>query len=340
MTKTLTIRTNADALDVEKARDYLARAVSVPDVRDLRDKAQAVAVYLRSRNASAEAQNDAAEIKLRAERRLGELTREMPKAPGAREAGTRRGRTIGPRQADAPTLASQGIRKQDASKWQMLAKIPAKTFDAYVKTTRAKQERITSSTPLKLARLDAKTALAHELRRKPLPRAVGRFDVIAIDPPWQYAKRAEDVTHRGRNPYPDMDIDAIKALPVAARANPDCILWLWTTNAFMREALGCLDAWGFEQKTILTWVKDRMGTGDWLRGQTEHCLMAVRGKPMVTLTNQTTALHAPLREHSRKPDEFFALVDALCPGTKLEMFAREPRNGWQAWGAEPEAFAS
>src|SRR5262245_65934682 len=98
----------------------------------------------------------------------------------------------------------------------------------------------------------------------------------------------------------------------------------------MRDAFRVLDAWGFVEKTIVTWVKDRMGTGDWLRGQTEHCILAVRGKPIVTLTNQTTVLHGPLREHSRKPDEFFALVEKLCPGTKLEMFCRRSREGWAA----------
>jgi N6-adenosine-specific RNA methylase IME4 len=135
-----------------------------------------------------------------------------------------------------------------------------------------------------------------------------------------------------------MATDEIVALPVGELAEPDAILWLWTTNAFMRDAFRCLDAWGFAQKTILTWCKDRMGTGDWLRGKTEHCLLAVRGKPLVTLTNQTTELRAPLREHSRKPDEFYALVDALCPGTKLDMFARETRAGWALWGAETGKF--
>lgn len=78
--------------------------------------------------------------------------------------------------------------------------------------------------------------------------------------------------------------------------------------------------------------------GDWLRGKTEHAILAVRGRPLVTLTNQTTAFTAPVREHSRKPDEFYALVEALCPGSKLEMFAREAREGWAAWGAEADKF--
>jgi N6-adenosine-specific RNA methylase IME4 len=177
-----------------------------------------------------------------------------------------------------------------------------------------------------------KEAVAEKIKREPSPLPTGPFRVITIDPPWQYS-RADDLTHRARNPYPDMTLDEIKALPVSDLAHTDCILWLWTTNAFIWDARDCLDAWGFEKKTILTWVKDRMGTGDWLRGRSEHCLMAVRGKPLVTLTNQTTVITGPLREHSRKPDEFYTLVESLCPGTKLEMFQQAPRENWQGWGA-------
>ena len=179
-----------------------------------------------------------------------------------------------------------------------------------------------------------KAAVVEKIHKEPSRPPAGPFRVIAIDPPWKYGSRAEDITHRARNPYPDMSLSEIKALPISKLAHQDCIVWLWTTNAFMREAFECLDVWGFAPKTILTWVKDRMGTGDWLRGKTEHCLMAVRGRPVVTLTNQTTALSAPMREHSRKPAEFYALVETLCPGNKLEMFSRESRTGWQAWGAE------
>jgi N6-adenosine-specific RNA methylase IME4 len=82
-----------------------------------------------------------------------------------------------------------------------------------------------------------------------------------------------------------MSIAQICALNAGPLAHADCLFWLWTTNHHMREAFTVLDAWGFKQKTILTWAKDRMGTGDWLRGQSEHCLLAVRGKPVVELTN-------------------------------------------------------
>jgi N6-adenosine-specific RNA methylase IME4 len=187
-------------------------------------------------------------------------------------------------------------------------------------------------------KLEAKRKLAEEIRSSPVVTPDGRYQVIVSDPPWKYDARAEDTTHRGKNQYPDMDVEEICALPVGKLAQKDCVLWLWTTNAFMREAYQCLDAWGFQAKTILTWDKERLGLGDWLRNVTEHCILAVKGKPVVSLTNQTTIIRAPRREHSRKPDEFYALVNALCPGSKLEMFARTNREGWSAWGAETEKF--
>lgn len=92
--------------------------------------------------------------------------------------------------------------------------------------------------------------------------------------------------------------------------------------------------WGVDPDRVLE-GSDKMGTGDWLRGITEHCIMAVRGNPTVDLTNQTTFFEAPATQnHSEKPDAFYEIVEGLCPGSKLEMFSRKGRDGWQAWGAE------
>lgn len=179
---------------------------------------------------------------------------------------------------------------------------------------------------------------ADRIAQEPPPLPEGPFRVIVADPPWVYQKRREDPSRRGIVTYPDMSTEEICALPVAMIAADDAVLWLWTTNAHMRNAFSVVDAWGFAEKTVLTWVKDRMGTGDWLRGQTEHCILAVRGKPVVTLTNQTTVLRAQAREHSRKPDEFYRLVETLCPGSKLELFAREKKPGWEVWGNDTRHF--
>ncbi len=187
-------------------------------------------------------------------------------------------------------------------------------------------------------KLSAKRALAEELHANPIVTPDGRYQVIVSDPPWKYDTRAEDTSHRGKNQYPDMTVEEICALPVPTLSQDNCVLFLWTTNAFMRQAYQCLDAWGFREKTILTWDKERMGLGDWLRNQTEHCILAVKGRPVVSLTNQTTILRVPRREHSRKPEEFYTMVEALCPGSKLEMFSRTNREGWSTWGAETGSF--
>lgn len=166
---------------------------------------------------------------------------------------------------------------------------------------------------------------ARQLETEPPPLPCGPFHIIVADPPWRY--------DTGNSlPYPTMDIEQIKALPVAKIAEQDAILWLWTTNAHLRVAFDVVEAWGFEYKTLLTWVKDRMGTGEWLRGQTEHCLLAARGKPVFLHGSHATVLQAVRREHSRKPEEFYALVEATCPGSKVELFARQVRCGWQLFG--------
>jgi N6-adenosine-specific RNA methylase IME4 len=173
----------------------------------------------------------------------------------------------------------------------------------------------------------AKQAEAIRAEPPPLP-GNGPYRAIVVDPPWPYEKRDDDPSHRAARPYATMSIADICALPVASI--DDCLLWLWVTNHQL------LDAWGFEQKTILTWAKDRMGTGDWLRGQTEHAIMAVRGKPVVTLTNQTTLLHGPVRAHSQKPAEFYDLVESLCPAPRYAyLFSRYQHNDkWDCHGDE------
>ena len=129
---------------------------------------------------------------------------------------------------------------------------------------------------------------------------------------------------------------------VLAIAHEDCVLWLCTTNYHMADAFGVLDAWEFQRKEILTWVKDCIGRGDWLRGQTEHFLMAVRGNPTVDLKNQSTALQAPVPRdcrgkpiHSAKPDEFYHFVEDLCPAQRYaELFQRKTRDRWDGHGDE------
>lgn len=164
----------------------------------------------------------------------------------------------------------------------------------------------------------------------------GVFEVIVIDPPWPYGTKYDPKGRRIANPYPEMSLEEIQdiELPMA----DDCVLWLWTTHKFMRHSFGILDTWKFKDVAILTWVKNKIGMGNWLRSQSEFCVMAVYGKPQVNLANQTTVLNGQARQHSRKPEEFYALVESLCIGRRLDYFSREKREGWEQLGNQPEKF--
>src|SRR5262249_12386071 len=174
----------------------------------------------------------------------------------------------------------------------------------------------------------AKQAELIRAERPPLP-GNGPYRVGVIDLPWPTQVRGDDPSCRRGPPDPPMSLARMCKLPGPSLMHADAILWFWTTNADLisGDALAVLKALEFTPKTMLTWVKDRMGTGDWLRGQTEQCIMAVRGNPTVTLTNQTTALHAPTRGHSAKPVEFYDLVESLCPAPRYaDLFSRYRHN--------------
>jgi N6-adenosine-specific RNA methylase IME4 len=182
----------------------------------------------------------------------------------------------------------------------------------------------------------AKQAEAIRAEPPPMPNR-GPYRVAVADVPWPYF-RDEDPSHRAARQYPTMTLEQIRALgpQIQNILHDDCIVWFWTTNFHMPVAFDLLKHWGFQHRTILTWAKDRMGTGDWLRSQTEHCILAIRGKPTVTLTNQATVLHAPARGHSVKPVEFYKLVEKLCPAPRYaDIFSRYQHNDkWDCHGDE------
>jgi len=169
-------------------------------------------------------------------------------------------------------------------------------------------------------------------KAKNLPKVEGKFDVIVVDPPWPYGTEYNSEARRCASPYPEMNLDKIKAIQLPA--NENCVLWLWTTNRFLHEAFHVLESWGYTPKTVLTWGKYRIGTGDALRGQTEHCILSIYGNPRINLESQSTLLLAKNGQHSQKPKEFYQLVDAICFGKKLDYFAREKREGWEGYGTK------
>ena len=175
-----------------------------------------------------------------------------------------------------------------------------------------------------------------EIKASPVVDPGGKYDTVIIDPPWPYGTKYDPNGRRAANPYPEMSIEEISNLDTHTK--DDSIIWLWTTHKFLRHSFALLDTWEFRDVSILTWVKDRMGLGTWLRSQTEFCIMAVKGSPVIDLSNQTTVIYGAMREHSRKPDEFYDMVKELCPGSILDWFSREAREGIASGGKEVDKF--
>ena len=173
-------------------------------------------------------------------------------------------------------------------------------------------------------------------QNSPLPND-RRYAVLYADPPWHFEVYNEEsgVERAAGNHYPTMSLGEICALPVISLATPDAVLFLWTTAPHLRESFDVLAAWGFEYKTNIVWVKDKLGLGYFVRNQHELLLVATRGYlPSPSPANRPpSVINAPWREHSRKPDEAYALIEQMYPELpKIELSARETRPGWQAWG--------
>ncbi|WGX98738.1 MT-A70 family methyltransferase [Nocardioides sp. L-11A] len=159
-----------------------------------------------------------------------------------------------------------------------------------------------------------------------------RFATILADPPWDVAQKG---TLGAIRHYDLMTLDRIKAMPISDLATDDAHLWLWVTNATLRDGYDVADAWGFTVRSPLTWVKFRLGLGNYLRNSTEHLLFATRGRAPVRFKAQPTWMTAPVQDHSHKPEEQYALIERVSPGPYLELFARRhppTSEPWAVWG--------
>lgn len=162
---------------------------------------------------------------------------------------------------------------------------------------------------------------------KPFPDK--KYQTIYADPPWKYGKG----WGWGAGEYYNlMSIKDICALKVPS--SPDAHLYLWTPNGMIQPALDVMRAWGFKQKTIITWSKHRSIFGYYFKGQTEQLLFGVKGKLPPLSRKETTLLNAPNGRHSQKPEGMYKKIEAVSPSPRLELFARQKRKGWDAWGNE------
>ena len=177
----------------------------------------------------------------------------------------------------------------------------------------------------------------------PLPDK--KYSIIYADPPWSYQNRGTRAA--ASKHYGTMTVDQLKKMGVGAAgggiANNDCTLFMWATFPMLREALKVIEAWGFTYKSIaFQWVKQNrsgkgyfFGLGRWTRGNTEPCLLAVKGKPKRISASVGQLVFSPLRRHSQKPDEVRdRIVELMGDLPRIELFARETAPGWDSWGNE------
>jgi N6-adenosine-specific RNA methylase IME4 len=165
------------------------------------------------------------------------------------------------------------------------------------------------------------------------------FRAIVVDPPWPYDDQGSRVA--ARRHYDTMTLDALATLPVSELAAADgCHLYLWVTNSFMRRGYDLLDAWGFREKTIITWVKQtksgevNFGFGHYFRNATEHIIFAARENMPTLRDDQPNVLFDTRAGHSKKPESIYSLVELMSPPPYLELFSRERHKGWSVWGNE------
>ena len=175
-----------------------------------------------------------------------------------------------------------------------------------------------------------------------------KFATILADPPWQFTNRTGKIApeHRRLSRYGTMKLDEIAALPVADISASRAHLYLWCPNALLPEGLAVMKAWGFAYKSNIVWHKvrkdggsDGRGVGFYFRNVTELILFGVRGKNARTLApgrSQVNLVATRKREHSRKPDEQYSLIESCSPGPFVELFARGTRSGWATWGDQAD----
>jgi N6-adenosine-specific RNA methylase IME4 len=184
-------------------------------------------------------------------------------------------------------------------------------------------------------RAEKEAALAE--RQLTLPAE--KFSVLYADPAWRFKVWARDsgMDRSADNHFATTQLDEIKALDVASIAADDTVLFLWCTSSNLDQGLAVMSAWGFRFKASIVWVKHRIATGYWFRNRHEILLVVTRGRPPAPAPGEQwdSVIEAPAREHSRKPDEAYELIEAYFPNLrKVELFARRRREGWAVWGDE------
>lgn len=321
----------------------LAEASTIDEVKDIRDKAEAMRIYARQAK-NTELEEKAALIRVRGERKLGQMLLEA-KADGRLHEGRPKKNGSSSDQLERIKIEDYGIDKRLSVEAQRIGGIPEAEYEHLLgrlsETVKARGSRVAlieMNTEEKKKKRAQKEALLGEYQSL-LPGK--KYGVIVADPEWRFEpySRETGMDRAADNHYPTSASHVVAQRDVRSIAADDCVLFLWTTIPMLCDAIVVMDVgWGFTYKSHYIWGKDKIGTGYWGREKHELLLIGTRGNPPAPAmgTQCESLIIAPRGEHSAKPEIFLEIIEGYYPTLpKIELNRRGPaRQGWDAWGNE------
>lgn len=323
---------------IDVARFALEKANTLQEIKQVSAIADAARLYAKRIGATTEVINHAGEIKLRAERKLGDFMKVADKAKAGRPI------KIGSRKepiSKTPTLKESGISKKMSARSQKLADVSATDFEKAIASAKATGELYPNKVAADLIRNSKRTSIKAKLTAIAVTKPetpTGKFDVLVIDPPWPVAKieRDERPNQSGFD-YPTMSIGAIEDLVLARDfAGTDCHVFLWATQKFLPTSFQVLERWGVRYLLTLVWHKPGgFQPVNLPQFNCEFCLYGRMGNPQFLDTKAfPTCFDAPRTKHSEKPEEFYELLRRVTAGRRLDAFNRRKIDGFIGWGNE------
>ncbi len=323
--------------NLKRAHEMLQLAGSPKELRRVADYGEAMRYAALKAGMGVEAQNEAAELTIRAMREIGTMLIEAELRGGDRRS---EGFKVPAENFETlPALLDMqpSPARKYSMKCQQIARIPEERFEARLAGERAARRELTSAAMYRYAR-----NLLRDESREGIVLPEGEFPVLYADPPWEYSNSGFEDSAASH--YPTMPTERLAAAEgegdlaweVRRRAAENAVLFMWATNPLLEDALRVMNAWGFEYKTNMVWVKNRgPRMGFYVMGRHELLLIGVRGSSLPRQGSQPpSVLDAPVGAHSAKPHEVYDLVESMYAGPYLELLARNRREGWTPFGDE------
>lgn len=326
--------TNDALARLSAATQALAVAKTMDEIKQIRDIAVAAQTYAKAAKLGLDAQNHAAEIKLSAERKAGELLKQLGSNPVGRPTGNYS--KLEQFSEYRQVLVASAIAPVTAHRWQQIAELPEHVFQAHVAERQEAREELTTSGLLRVVQERKRQEMVQEKRTQPWPQA--QYRVFYADPPWQYGDSGLDEYGHAERHYPTLSLAELVSLGSKVRelASTDAVLFLWATSPMLEVAFQVIRAWGFFYKTSFVWDKVKHNFGHYNSVRHELLLVCTRGSCQPDVSTLFDSVQTIERgEHSAKPKEFREMIDTLYTwGGRIELFARQSTPGWDAWGNE------